>query len=111
MGQYLLMKFPAGDVARIHLNDIAELEQLARGKYITSIERPGFRLDQPVSITRNQDVVLKLYTWVDLSVVIVAGVLFLVIPFVIGVKARRRSVSSRGRIAASGAWRPGEDQS
>lgn len=62
---------------------------LPRGSYQVRLDTGGPPLVQPVAISTDQDLDLKYYTWLDLTVVLVVG-LFLTVGLVtIGVRRRR----------------------
>jgi hypothetical protein len=90
-GGALLIESPNGSVDRVPLTDgVVEFDQLARGEYIVTVEGPGMKLSQPVAISRDQDIDLKLYTWLDLGLVALAGLAFLTVPLLLGTRARRK---------------------
>ena len=96
-GEALLITSPNGHSERVPLVDgVVELEQVARGEYTVTVDGPGIDLSRPVAISRDLDVDLKLYSWLDIGLVVVLGLIFLTVPVWLGFSARRAR-RSRGR--------------
>ena len=107
-GSALTIEAPNGDVSHVQLVDgVAQLDQVARGEYRVTVLGSGMKLSRPVAISRDQDVDLKLYTWLDLGLVALAGIAFLLFPVSLGIRVRRRREIERAlgieRIANMGA--------
>lgn len=90
-GTAILVEAPNGTTERIELIDgRASLAQVPRGEYHVTVEGGGLTIERPVAISRNQDLTLKLYTWLDVALVLMALALFVVVPPLVGVWLRRR---------------------
>ncbi len=89
------LTYPDGEVITHQLDADGELflPSVPRGEYQVLIDSSGPRIARPVVISRNQEVNLDLLTWLDITIVGVAGSLFLVVPLVIGRRLRRRTKS------------------
>jgi hypothetical protein len=101
MGTQVKLQYPNGRVALYDLGrgSRTTLNHLPRGDYQITARGPGLRMSRPVSITRDQDVDLKILSYVDLAVVLVAALVFSVGLVWIGRRRRRRRQS--GRVAQS----------
>jgi len=90
-GDRIKMGTPSGDTILLDLVDgEASIEQLPRGEYEVLIEGSGLRIGRPVTLTRNQDLRLLYYTRLDLALVTIFLVSFIVLPFVIGHRRRKK---------------------
>ena len=90
-GTALLLTHPDGRETRHPFVDgELTLTALPRGEYVTVVEGPGLHLERPVALTRNQDVELKLFSWLDVGLVGLVLVTFLTVPLLIGTRRRRR---------------------
>ena len=90
VGEVLLIEAPDGSVTELPLDSgVAELSRMPRGEYKLTVEGSGLNLVRPVAISRNQDLRLKFYTWLDVGLVLIALVLFLVVPVGVGIYRRR----------------------
>ena len=71
----LHLTYPSGRSTAIPLGEDGRvaLPGLARGQYELAVEGPGLRLSQPVAMSRRQDVDLKVFTWLDVGVTVVVG--------------------------------------
>ncbi len=71
----LRMRFPNGRERQLHLgaDGRVALPGLARGQYDLTVSGPGLRVSQPVSMSRRQVVDLKVFSWLDLVVVVLLG--------------------------------------
>jgi hypothetical protein len=83
-GSAIDLKFPDGHVERIELDGYgsATVSGLPRGQYTVTVVGGGPAMSQPVSITRNQDVDLKVLSWLDIAIVafvIIGGLVGLVL--------------------------------
>ena len=102
-GDHLTLGTPSGETIVLELEDgEAGIEQLPRGEYEVIIEGSGLRIGRPVTLTRNQDLRLLYYTTLDIALVGVFLAVFLVLPFVIGLRRHR----SRGDSSAESTPEP-----
>lgn len=71
----LNLEYPNGHSKALTLGDGGRvaLPGLPRGQYHLSVDGPGLKLMQPVAMSRPQDVDLKVFTWLDIAAVAVAG--------------------------------------
>ncbi|MCW3004889.1 MAG: hypothetical protein JWQ20_4187 [Conexibacter sp.] len=71
IGRMLAVRFPDGHVERHRLGPSADLtlDGLPRGDYDLTIQGPGMTLSQPVSLSRTQDVRVRVISWLDLALV------------------------------------------
>jgi hypothetical protein len=71
----LNLEYPNGHSKVLTLGDGGRvaLPGLPRGQYHLSVDGPGLKLMQPVAMSRPQDVDLKVFTWLDIAAVAVAG--------------------------------------
>jgi hypothetical protein len=71
IGRTLAVRFPDGHVERHVLGSTAAvtLDGLPRGDYELTVRGPGMTMSQPVSLSRSQDVRLRVISWVDLALV------------------------------------------
>jgi len=89
VGRDAVFGFPVGSAVRLRYPDghhtrhpfdarhEAVVGSLPRGEYDATIEGPGLPVSAPVSITRPQQLTLKIVTWLDLAVVMAVGGAFL----------------------------------
>jgi hypothetical protein len=70
-GSAIDLTFPDGHVERIELDGYgaATVSGLPRGQYTVKVVGGGPGMSQPVSITRNQEVDLKVLSWLDIAIV------------------------------------------
>lgn len=83
-GSAIDLKFPDGHVERFELDGYgaATVSGLPRGQYTVTVVGGGPGMSQPVSITRNQDVDLKVLSWLDIAIagfVLIGGLVGLVL--------------------------------
>lgn len=99
VGDAISLTYPDGEVRRHELDSDGRLTlaSLPRGEYQVVLEGPGLRLERPVTLTRDQDVDLKLFSWIDIALVVLGGLVFLSIPVAIGHRRRR----ARGAVDGS----------
>ena len=100
----VVLTHPDGETTHHSLeNGTLHLTGLPRGEYSTNVNGGGLGVAGPVVLSRNQSVDLVFYTWFELVLVATAAILFLVLPVVIGLRARRRSAdqSPRTKLRAS----------
>jgi hypothetical protein len=93
VGSAVRLRYPDGHHARYPLDSRhrAVVPQLPRGEYEATVEGPGLPMSASVSITRPQQLTLKLITWLDLLVVaVVAGAFLGGLPLI-----RRRLLRAR----------------
>jgi hypothetical protein len=83
-GSAIRLRFPGGRVERHELNSDGEvrLASLPRGDYEVEVEAPGVLSKSPVSLSRRQQVELKVVSYLDLAVAVfalsaIAALLFL----------------------------------
>jgi hypothetical protein len=71
IGRTLAVRFPDGHVERHRLGQTAavSLDGLPRGDYELTVQGPGMTLSQPVSLSRTQDVQVRVISWLDLGLV------------------------------------------
>ena len=79
VGSAVRLRYPDGQHVRYRLDSRHEavVSKLPRGEYDASIEGPGLPVSASVSITRPQQLTLKIITWLDLLVVVAAAGAFL----------------------------------
>lgn len=80
----------------------ATVHNLPRGDYELLAKGPGMKMPTPVSLTRDQVVDLKLFTWLDVGVLMAGPLVVAVALFLLGRRRRRR------RHARSPQDQPGE---
>jgi hypothetical protein len=68
----------------------ATVHNLPRGDYEFTVDGPGLKISRPVSITRDQVVDLKLFTWVDIGVLVTAPLVVAVALLALGRRRHRR---------------------
>jgi hypothetical protein len=95
-GSAIDLKFPDGHVERFELDGYgaATVSGLPRGQYTVTVVGGGPGMSQPVSITRNQDVDLKVLSWLDIAIagfVIIGGLVGLVL---VGRMLRKRRAAA-----------------
>jgi hypothetical protein len=79
-GRAVRVRYPDGSRERHRLGPgrTVTIAALPRGPYQLTVEGLGLPMSSPVSITRPQTITLKLVTWLDLAVGLLAGLGFLV---------------------------------
>lgn len=97
-GSAIDLKFPDGHTERFELDGYgsALVSGLPRGQYTVTVVGGGPGMSQPVSITRNQDVDLKVLSWLDIAIigfVIIGGLVGLVL---LGRMLRKRRAEAAG---------------
>jgi hypothetical protein len=99
VGSAVRLRYPDGQQGRFPLDARHQvvIGSLPRGEYDATIEGPGIPVSAPVSITRPQQLTLKLVTWLDLAVVLALGTAFLA-----GLPLLRRRLRRRAAPAAPG---------
>ncbi len=98
-GSAILLEYPDGHIERHSLGDdgVVVLDGLPRGQYLVTLLGPGKKVTQPVAITRDLFVDLKLFSFVDMGAIVgillsgAAGLLLL----------GRRNVRRRARRASA----------
>ncbi|HYM52346.1 MAG TPA: LysM peptidoglycan-binding domain-containing protein [Candidatus Dormibacteraeota bacterium] len=74
-GSAIRLEYPDGHVVELPLVDgQLSLPSLPRGNYTISVVGPGLTIPRPLAVTRDQEVVLELISWLDISLVAI-GVL------------------------------------
>ena len=94
VGRAVVVRFPDGHAERRPLDDTGHvlLTGLARGEYQVSVDGPGLSFARPVSLSRSQDVDLRVISRLD--VVVVGGTLLVV---VVGLAVAHRVLRRRRR--------------
>jgi hypothetical protein len=79
VGSAVRLRYPDGQQGHFPLDARHQvvIGSLPRGEYDATIEGPGIPVSAPVSITRPQQLTLKLVTWLDVAVVLALGAAFL----------------------------------
>jgi len=91
------LTFPDGTMSSQRLTDgEAVFPSLPRGVYRVSVEAAGPKLVSPAAISRNQDLPLKVYTWLDLAILGVIGLFLSLGLMLIGHRLRRHRHATRG---------------
>jgi hypothetical protein len=69
LGSAIRLRFPDGHVRRYSLANGASLQLrgLARGQYEVRVDAPGFSFTQPVSLSRDQRVALRVTSYLDVA--------------------------------------------
>jgi hypothetical protein len=96
------LRFPNGQVRQYSLDaeGRVRIERLPRGDYHVVVNGSGPVLSRPVSITRDQEVELKFYTWNDVSLAGVVLAFCIGGPIALGRRLRRRRRSSEDGLDA-----------
>jgi hypothetical protein len=104
-GKAIHLTDPEGVTTRYEVDENGEVlvSNLPRGDYRVAVEGPGLRIERPVSLSRDQDEVLKLLTWLDLGMVALVGLLFVATPLAIGIRRRRRRLRARSIVSDTAA--------
>jgi hypothetical protein len=91
-GSGVKLKFPNGKVEeyRFAKNSKIAVDHLPRGDYKVTPVAPGLALSSPVAITRNQFVDVKVLSYLDILVIMLAGLALAVGLVVLGRRARAR---------------------
>jgi hypothetical protein len=97
-GSAIDLTFPDGHIERIELDGygVATVSGLPRGQYTVAVVGGGPGMSQPVAITRNQEVDLKVLSWLDLAIVgfvLIGGLVGLVL---LGRTLRKRRAAAAG---------------
>jgi hypothetical protein len=95
VGSTLELRYPNGRVDRhpIGADGRVQLRNLPRGDYDVVVRGPALAVTRPVSLTKDQDVDLKVLTFFDLGSTTLALVWTLVGLAMIGMRRRNRSGS------------------
>jgi hypothetical protein len=95
IGSAVVVRYPSGRSERHRLGAGATtvLRSLPRGEYDVKIEGGGISFTRPLSVSRHQEVELKVLSWVDIGLAVLALVAFTLGPIV----ARRRHARGRTR--------------
>jgi hypothetical protein len=98
VGSAVRLRYPDGHHVRVPLDarHQAVIDSLPRGEYDATIEGRGIPMSAPVSITRPQQLTLKLVTWLDLAVVLALGAVFLAGLPLLRRRLRRRATDEEG---------------
>jgi hypothetical protein len=103
VGSAIRLEYPSGRVARHELTSTGELFlRLPRGSYRALVEVPGMTVWTPVSLSRDQEVPIKVLTYVDMGLVgaavgaIALGLLFAGRPHLVLLGSRRRRLPQPG---------------
>ena len=96
IGQGVILKFPDGTTREYAFTSPGHvlISALPRGKYTVSVDAPGFGFSRPLTLTRDQDVELKVISYLDLAIIgtvflgIVLGLLVARRPHLIGLKRK-----------------------
>lgn len=68
VGRAVQIEYPSGRVARYELGPDANLElRLPRGSYRALVEAPGMRVWTPVALSRDQQIPIKVVTYLDMG--------------------------------------------
>lgn len=72
IGSAIRLTTPSGKVERhkIPENGRLTLRSLARGDYHVIVEAPGLKIARPVAVSRNQEVDLKVFSWLDVALLV-----------------------------------------
>jgi hypothetical protein len=95
-GTAVALTYPDGTTRRFPLDDThsAELTGLPRGDYSIRIDGAGLPMTRPLSISHNQDVELKFYTYLDVALA-VAVILLLALGLpLVGIRRRRAATGT-----------------
>lgn len=95
----LVLEYPNGRTRTLELDKegFVSLPGLPRGQYHLSVDGPGLKLVQPVAMSKSQVVDLKMFTWLDVAVVLLTGLGVAVLLVLVGRrKLRHRSVPDSG---------------
>ena len=100
-GSAIRLRFPDGRVERHELNPDGEvnLPSLPRGDYEVEVEAPGVLSKTPVSLSRGQEVELKVVSYIDLAI---AAVAILALSILLPLAARPDLLRVRDRLQARG---------
>jgi hypothetical protein len=119
-GRELELTSPDGQLVRHPIDEqgLVELRALPRGTYTVRVLGAGLQLPQPMVLSRDQEMELRFYSWLDVAVFGAALAIFVLGLLVAGWRLRRRSVRSpvtvhsadRGEVRA-GSDRPGRSSS
>jgi len=96
IGQGVILKFPDGTSKEYAFTSPGHvmISALPRGKYTVSVDAPGFGFSRPLTLTRDQNVDLKVISYLDLAIIgtvftaIVLGLLVARRPHLIGLKRK-----------------------
>ena len=101
----VLLQYPNGRTVRHELGPGRELTigQLPRGTYKVTAVGGGLQLTRPVVLTRDQDVDLKLFSWLDVGAVLAALVMFASGLVMLGRRRARRGHEPPGSSGGDGA--------
>lgn len=78
IGKHVKLVAPDGEVSLLPIGDdgVVFVPALARGEYQVSVEGPGMSPPRPVAVSRNQDVELKVFSYLDMAVCVLVMVAF-----------------------------------
>jgi hypothetical protein len=85
IGSAVVLRHPSGRVERHRLGagKAVVLPSLPRGKYEVKVEGGGISFKRPLSVSRNQEVELKVLSWVDIGLAALALAAFTLGPLVV----------------------------
>ena len=98
LGSAIRLRFPDGRVRRYPLANRASLQlpALARGQYEVSVDARGFSFTQPVSLSRDQRVALRVTSYLD--VVLLGGAIGAILLGLLVVRRPRLRAAIRDRL-------------
>ncbi|MEP6980581.1 MAG: hypothetical protein ABJA16_07440, partial [Nakamurella sp.] len=91
-GDSIDLVFPDSHVENFALNDSGSvlIPSLPRGTYELTAVGGGLKLVQPLAVSRNQEIEVKLYTWLDIILLLLAGSVFVVVTVFVGIRKKRQ---------------------
>jgi hypothetical protein len=109
-GRELEITSPDGQLVRhpIDAQGVVELHALPRGTYTVRVLGAGLQLPQPMVLSRDQDMDLRFYSWLDVAVFGGAFAAFVLGLLAAGWRLRRRHVRSAVTAEAGGSADRGE---
>jgi hypothetical protein len=95
IGSAVVLRYPSGrsEHHRLGAGATTVLRSLPRGEYDVKVEGGGISFTRPLSVSRNQEVELKVLSWVDIGLAALVLAAFTLGPIV----ARRRHAPGRTR--------------
>jgi hypothetical protein len=100
IGSAVELRYPSGRTARHSLDGgRAQIAALPRGNYQVKVAASGISFERPVAVSRNQEVELKVISWLDLLLAVLAlggvtvGLLVARRPHLLNFLRRRRLVA------------------
>ena len=105
------LTYPDGGlaIAPIGPGGKVDFPSLPRGSYTLAVRGVGPAMARPLSVTRDQQTELEVYTWTNVAMAATGGLLFVVLPLAWGLALRRRQRRARSAVAHDPVTAMGDD--